>query len=230
MLNAKKISVSSNSTGSKQDPIPVGSYPCRVVQVLDLGVQPQRPYQGQDKPPAHEVMLTYEFTDEFCLDENGEEQEDKPRWLSETFPLRSLESDLAKSTKRYNAIDPDDTCDGDFTQLVGMPANVAVSHRDAGDKTYVNVAGVSTVRPKDAKRMPQLVNDPKVFALEEPDLDVFLSLPEWIQEKIKGNLNYQGSELQGLLEEEKPKKKEKAPTKPAPSEDAGDEEDEEWMD
>jgi hypothetical protein len=47
--------------------------------------------------------------------------------------------------------------------------------------------------------VPPLVNPPKVFDLDEPDMDVFGSIPEWIQKKIKGNLNFQGSVLQRNL-------------------------------
>jgi hypothetical protein len=35
--------------------------------------------------------------------------------------------------------------------------------------------------------------------LDEPDLEIFESLPEWLQDKIKGNLNYAGSALQAAL-------------------------------
>lgn len=239
-LNAKKVQAPKGS-GPKQDPIEPGTYPCRVVQVLDMGVQKQKPYKGQEKDPAHEIMMTYEFLDEFCLDENGEELEDKPRWLSETFPLRSLESDLAKSTKRYNAIDPEDAADGDFTKLVGSPCMVTITQREAGDKVYTNISGVATMRPKEAKKAPELVNPAKVFLLDEPDLEVFGSLPQWVQDKIKGNLDFDGSALEEALEggESKPKSKpkakkveEKEEKPPFDTEDVDDsedgEDDEEW--
>lgn len=203
-LNAKKVAHSSGSTGSKQDPIEAGTYPVRVAQVLDLGLQAQRPYQGQEKPPAHEIMLTYEFLDEFCLDENGEEDTEKPRWLSEQIPLRSLMAEKAKSTQRYKALDPDEEFDGDFTQLVGLPA-VATVVQNAGKgknagKVYNNISALSAMRPKDANKAPELVNPPKVFDLDNPDMEIFGSLPEWIQDKIKGNLEFRGSKLESLLD------------------------------
>ena len=85
-----------------------GTYPTRIVIVADLGLQAQRPFSGSDqKEPRREVLLTYEFTDEFQKDDDGEDIADKPRWLTETFPLYNLGADRAKSTKRYNALDPD---------------------------------------------------------------------------------------------------------------------------
>lgn len=215
-LNARKIK--SQPTGPQQEPIDAGSYPARVVQILDLGVQPQRPFQGEEKPPAHEIMLTYEFLDEFCKDENGEDIEDKPRWLSETFPLRSLDADLAKSTKRYKALDAKEVHGGDFTMLIDTPCTVTVvcnaGKGKNADKVYNNIQAVSAMRPRDAANAPELTNPPKVFVLDEPDLEVFKSLPQWLQDKIKENLEFEGSALQEALEGPQTPSKPKA--KPSP--------------
>ena len=218
-LNAKKIV--NNGGGVQQEPIEPGTYPCRVVQVLDLGIQKQKPFQGKPKAPKHEIMLGYEFADEFCLDEDGEVMEDKPRWLSEDFPLNSLQADMAKSTKRYNAIDPKDTADGDFTLLISYPCSVTVSVNpgkgaNAG-KVYNNVASVATMRPKEVAKLPELVNSAKVFLLDEPDMEVFGSLPEWLQTKIKGNLEFNGSALQKALGETPTEPNDATPEEDAPT-------------
>lgn len=224
-LNAKNKK--QQAKGPAQEPLDPGTYPCRVVQVLDLGVQTQKPFDNKPKAPVQEIMVTYEFLDEFCLDEDGEIQEDKPRWLSETFAFHSLDADLAKSTKRYRALDPQEVYEGDFTQLVNTPCMVTVVHNagkgaNAG-KVYQNISGVSAMRPKEAAKAPDLVNEPKVFVLDEPDMVIYKSLPEWLQEKIAGNLEFEGSALQAALEAdeapaEKPKAKPKAKPKPAPVE------------
>jgi len=44
------------------------------------------------------------------------------------------------------------------------------------------------------------VNPPKTFDTDEPDLDTFESLPDWIQGLIKDNLEYPGSALEAALE------------------------------
>src|SRR5574341_1285327 len=99
-LDASKVKLpKSDKAVMKTPPLDPGVYPTRLVQLIDLGLQPQRPYQGKEKPPAHEIMMTYEFVDEFLKDENDEDIEDKPRWYSETLPLYSLEADKAKSTQ-----------------------------------------------------------------------------------------------------------------------------------
>ena len=199
-LNAKKAP---KAGGKKQPTMEAGTYPARLVQIIDLGIQPQRPYKGEDKPPCHEIMFTYEFLDEFCKDDAGEDMEDKPRWISETFPFRNLEQDKATSTKRYYALDPDEVHEGDISKLIETPCmTTIVLNKGKGvnaDKIYENISNVSTMRPKEAAKAKALVNPPKLFLLDQPDLTIFQSLPEWLQTKLKSNLEYKGSKLEKLL-------------------------------
>lgn len=225
-LNAKKVPTGNSSKFKKQDPVEPGTYPARLVQIIDLGIQPQRPYKGAEKPPCQTIQLTWELVDEFMTDEDGNELEDKPRWVSETMPFRNLNSDLAKSTKRYKALDPKEEFEGDFSQLLGLPANVLLTTYEvkngpnAGSENN-SVDNVTAMRPRDAAKTPELVNEPKIFVLDEPDLEVLLSLPDFLQEKIKANLEYSGSALEAALEGDSGKAQGKA-KKPAeqPPEDA----------
>ena len=201
-LNAKKLPTPKTS-GPKQEAMEAGTYPCRVVQIIDLGVQPQRAFEGQPKPPKQHIRITYEFTDEFCLDEDGNEMEDKPRWLSEEMPFNPLSSDLAKSTKRYKAIDPNDDFDGDFTQLINQPCNVTITAtqgkgKNAGN-TYNNVSAVTSMRKRDADKCPELVNDTLVFLVDDPDMEVWGKMPQWLQDKITEGIEFKGSALDKAL-------------------------------
>lgn len=201
-LNAKNVPRQNN--GKKQPILDVGTYPARVVRIIDLGLQEQRPYQGKEKPPVHEIMMTYELLDAFMVDEDGNDIEDKPRWISETFPLHNIDVDLAKSTKRYKSLDPNMDFDGDFTKLVGMPCNVTIVHGEGrgpnAGKTYENIGSVTAMRAKDAGKASELVNESAVFTLDEPNAEVFNKLPDWLKDKIKGNLEFHGSALQEMLE------------------------------
>tara|TARA_R110000823_G_C15952958_1_gene502530 strand:+ start:14343 stop:15092 length:750 start_codon:yes stop_codon:yes gene_type:complete len=218
-LNAKKApKAGGNKDIVAQEALEAGTYPARVVSIIDLGLQPQRPYQGQEKPPKQEIKITYELLDEFCLDEAGEEIEDKPRWVSEDIPFNNLDVDLAKSTKRYNALDPDGSLDGDFTQLLGLPCLVTLNATQGkgknSDRTFNNVTTISQMRAKDVKKAAELVNEPKFFSCSEPDLEIFRSLPEFQQNKIKDNLEYNGSVLQKLLSPSKGEEPEQEPDLP----------------
>lgn len=191
------------SGGNRPPSLEAGSYPGRVVQVIDLGLQNQRPWKGETKSPAREIMLTYEFADEFMLDEDGQEQTDRPRWLSESFPLHNLEADKAKSTLRYKALDPTGRHGGDFLKVLGYAVNITVvqnPNKKNPERPYENIAGITAMRVKDIEKAPKLVNKPVVFDLEEPDVEAFLSLPNWIQKRIMENLEFRGSLLEVLLE------------------------------
>jgi len=213
-LNAKNVKSNAGGNFVEQEILDAGVYPGRLVQIIDLGLQAQRPYQGKDKPPINEIMFTYELVDAFMVDEEGNELTDKPRWVGENMPLNNLKADRAKSTQRYMALDPNGVHDGDFSALGGTPVNIALVHNKSGDKTYVNVANIAAMRPKDAEKCPPLVNPVKVFDLDAPDMDIFNSLPEWVQTKIKANLNFQGSPLQAALDGKQEDKKEAAPPPP----------------
>lgn len=197
-LNANN---SKNAGGSfKRQNMEPGTYPARLVSVVDLGLQPQRAYQGQEKPDAYEFMLTYEFVDEFMKDENGDDIEDKPRWLTEFMPLYSLSSERAKSTVRYNAFDPNHVHEGNWPDLLGTPVLVTVVNNPGkNDVVYDNIAAVASMRDKDAQKCPDLINLPMVFDLDEPDLEVFNALPTFAQKKIKDNLEFPGSKLADML-------------------------------
>lgn len=188
-------------------------YPGRLVQIIDFGLQAQKPFQGQEKKPVQEIMLTYELSDCFMVDEEGNELEDKPRWVSEVLPFYGLFADKAKSTQRYKAFDPTEEFEGDFSKCIGLPCNITIVNNKKGDKVYTNVANVAAMAARKAAALPELKNEPKVFDLDAPDLEVFNKLPKWIQEKIQSNLNYKGSKLEALLGGKQPEKKKEVPKK-----------------
>jgi hypothetical protein len=208
-LNLSAVTAKKDSKFPPQKNIVPATYPARFVQIIDFGLQPQKPFAGKDKAPAHEIGLTYELVDEFMKDEDGKDIVDKPRWVSETLPVYGLNADKAKSTMRYLAIDPEQKYNGDFAQLLGAPCLVTIVNNKSGDKIYDNVAAISNMRPRDAANCPELKNPARLFSLDDPDLEVFNSFPKWIQDKIKGNLNYKGSLLEkrlgGAPKEEQPK-------------------------
>lgn len=195
-LNARKVK--NTNSGPKAPLLDEGAYPARLVQIIDLGVQPQE-YQGEVKAPKNEIWTTYELVDEFMPDEDGEDDVTRPRWISESFPLNHLDSDRAKSTKRYYALDPKEEHEGEWSELLTKPVLVTIIQKETKTGEYNNVGGTSAMREKEASKLPDLVNEPKVFLMSNPDVEVFLSLPQFLQDKIKDGLEYEGSKLEELL-------------------------------
>lgn len=195
---------SSPNTGRRAPVLEPGSYPARLVGLITFGIQKQNPYEGQEKPPVAELHTTYELVDEFMPDDEGNPDESKPRWISETLAFHNLTQDKAKSTKRYLALDPDQEKGGDWSEVLGSAVLVSIAVKDgkgknAGNK-YENISGTASMRAKEAVKLPGLVNEPRMFDFYEPDLDKFLALPEWIQKKMKEALDYEGSKLEALVE------------------------------
>ncbi len=195
-LNTNK----SNSSRPDIPPMEPGTYMARTVIIADLGLQVQAPFKGESKPPVEKVSFTYEFVDEFLQDEEGHDLTDKPRHLSEDMAIYPLTAERAKSTLRAKALDPTDSTGGNLGLLVDTPCMVTVVHNPRKDGgVWENIANVAPMTTKAAKACVELVNKARVFDLDEPDLDVFKSLPNFIQKKIVANLNFEGSKLQEML-------------------------------
>lgn len=183
--------------GPRTPPLENGIYPARLVQLVNLGIQP-RSYKGEDKDPMQEIMLTYELADEFLVDENGEPDPSKPRWVSENFPLYNLGAEKAKSTERYKVLDPTGKVEGDFSKLMGVGVALSIvqnpSKKDP-TKIYPKISGVTSMREKDRAALPELVNEPRIFDCDAPDMDNWELLPDWVQQKIQQHLEFAGSAL-----------------------------------
>ena len=222
-LKPKKAKTANNF---KAEVIEPDSYPARVVQVIDLGTQPQPAFQGTEKPPRHTLWVTYEMVDLFMKDNDGNELEDKPRWFSERLALFPLESERAKSTQRYKAIDPKNKFDGDFSQILGQPCIVMVDQYKKKDGTLGN--GIGAVSPiMRGMVVPELSNEPKLFLMDEPDMEVFNDLPDFLKDLIKGSSDFPGSDLEALLAGEKPAPKKEPEEEPEATPEAQDEDSDE---
>lgn len=198
-LNARKI-VRKGGNFVEQPLLAVDNYPARVAQIVDLGLQDGGEYKGEKKAPVNKVYITYELVDAFMIDKDGKDIEDKPLWKSEDLNLLSPEMDMAKCNKRYKAIDPEEVFDYDWSKIIGQPCTVLTVHKESNGKTFCNVGNVSPyVVSKRNLELPELQNEGKMFTLDEPDMDVFNALPQWLQDKIKGNLEFKGSPLDLLL-------------------------------
>ena len=182
-------------------PLESGSYPARVLQIVDLGMQSQRAYKGVEKPPIEKVMLVYELLDEFLPNADGTDNLERPRVISENFGLHYLTSERARSTKRYFVLDPENKFNGDFSQLVGIPVIVTIVQNPGADgRIWNNVAATSPMRSKDAEKATGLVNPATVFNLDEPTMEEWNKLYPWVKVIVEGNHKFNGSTLQAMLQ------------------------------
>lgn len=200
MLNARNIPTSSSYKAHPA--VEPGAYPARVVLLANIGIQEQREFKGETKPPRMELLVTYELLDEFLPDTEGNDDLEKPRWLSERFGFMSLDSDRATSTKRYFALDPEEKYRGDWIKLIGTPCMVnVVNYENKNKEIKDKVSNVSSMRPKEASKAPELVNAPLSFDFYDPSLEDLQALPRWIRTVISQAVNYPGSKVEKLMEQ-----------------------------
>ena len=82
-----------------------------------------------------------------------------------------------------------------------IAVKVTKSGKNAG-KERNDIINVSPMTAKAAAKLPELVNPTKLFDFYEPDVEVFNTFPEWLQNKIKGAVDFPGSKLEVLLEDQ----------------------------
>jgi hypothetical protein len=189
------INATPKKKSTQRQLLPIGQSMARLVQVIDFGLQPQRPYNGQEKLPAYEVLLTFEFPEE-RIEQNGES---RPMWKSKRIKLSSDERSTCY--KLYNKLDPENKHRGDFGKLIGKECAALIVHDKGTGKNvgivYDNIADINPLMK--GMTVPPLENDPVVFDLTSPNLEVFESLPEWMQGLIKDNLEFDGSKLERAI-------------------------------
>lgn len=202
-LNAGAIKVARSRT--QQPVLEVAGYAARLAWVIDLGVQAQPKYDGQEKPPVQQIYTLYELSDEYMVDEDGVET-DRRRVIGEKLPLYSLSSDKAKSTKRYDVLDPSRVNGGDWSKLPATPCTVGVVQNPRDGVVWNNIGAVSSPPKMRGYVQPELLMEPVVFDMSSPDMEVYAALPDWIKTIIGKALNLSETKLGELLGQSAPVK------------------------
>ena len=168
-------------------PIDAGTYVGVCVGVIDIGEQKNDTFNTY----SQKAIFIFEIASERVMVED----EDKPRWLSETYTVSLNEkSNLAKMLISWRGKDfTDDELDGfDLASMVGKPCQLqvlVVQKKDGG--TCNKVAGVFGL-PKGFEA-PKPENPLMIYQVEDGENEMFLTLPEWIRERIKKSTEWQTS-------------------------------------
>lgn len=193
ILNAKKVENEVVSSGSSFRPaLEPASYPVRIVGIASLGKADKTNQAGEHKGTIERIGIAYQCLEEFnwtgdSSPEDPVEDEKSPVVLHEHLWMYSLEVEAATSTKRYNAIDPKDTFDGDWIKALDLPLNASAI---VDKKGYNKIAGVSRMNEKAEKKAEEGVLEPWVFDFYNPDPEVYAKLPylwkEFVIPEAKG--------------------------------------------
>lgn len=194
------MSLKVNESKQKQDlgRIDDGTYAARVVQIIDLGMQVQTDYKtGEPKTYDDgntvikpEVYINFEFpTERITIGD-----EDKPRWTGKQYVLSAHEKAALTSLMAAVAGGSNNVADA-----LGKPCSVTVGSTSGGNAKIVNVAPLMK-----GMAVPELENPATVFDFDEPDMEAWEKIPNWMKEKIKEATNYNGSKLSKLVKDGEP--------------------------
>ena len=169
--------------------VPAGNHIARCYGMIQIGTVEQE-YMGEKKK-LHKVMVDFELPMETAVFKEGEEA--KPFVISKDFTLSFNEkSTLRKMLEswRGKAFTDAEAANFDITKLVGAPCMLNIVHKASadGNKTYANITGI-TPMPK-GLQCPEQVNPTRLLAYDSWNQDVFMSLPEWLADKISATPEY----------------------------------------
>lgn len=176
------------ATGSNAEfkPVPEGSHMAVCYRVIDLGTQ-RWEYQGEPQI-GRKVMLFWELHGEADDGSALCTEEGRPLSISKKYTLSlgkkaNLRADL--ESWRGKAFTEDELAGFDIGSLLGAPGMVTVKHNQSNGKTYANVASVTRF-PAALKNMRPTASNPlQLFDVNERDMAVFDTLPEWLTDTIK---------------------------------------------
>lgn len=181
--------IASDSGGGNFKRVPQGVFIGRCFSLIDLGTQHTSGQYG-DKF-QHKIRIGWEL---FGDDEQGQpltievDGKEMPLTISKSYTVSlhekaGLRRDLA--AWRGRDFTEEEAKAFDVSKLMGAYCMVNVTTSETNGKTYSNVAGLTPLPGalKNAKPVP--VHENVVFDLDAPDMKVFATFHEKLQEAIK---------------------------------------------
>lgn len=170
------------TTAQAPTPLRAGTYPARLSQWIDLGTHPS-PFQ------AGKTLRTCRLT--FTLYLPNQEQ----RLVSKDFTLSlHARSGLRKFLESWRGqpMTPEDLSDFHPQRALEKPAllSVTLSDPDPQGRRWPRIAGILRL-PHGLPPPPDLRTPGRHFNLEEPSRPVFLSLPAFLQSKIRSSSEWE---------------------------------------
>lgn len=177
--------------------VPQGVWIGRCIKVIDLGTQTVE-FQG-DVKHQHKLQVTWEVLGE---DENGvplvveQDGVEVPMSISKRYTLSlhekaRLRADLeAWRGKPFTA---DELKGFDVSKLLGAYCMVNVVEQEGQNgKSYSNISSITPLPRELAKHKPDSKTPLVSFDVDQPDMKVFDTFHEKLQETIKASMEWQG--------------------------------------
>jgi hypothetical protein len=167
--------------GGERKICPQGMHVARCYQIIDLGTTEQG---GNYPGKKRKVQFLFETPYETAV--FTEDKGEHPFYIRCMYTLSMNEKAiLRKDVQSWTGkkMTDEQAAQFDIFSLLGKECQVNVVHTAKGDNTYANITAITPL----AKGMtcPAAINPLLAFSASQPDMEVFKSLPEFVQEKIK---------------------------------------------
>lgn len=181
--------IAKDSGGGNFKRVPAGVHIGRCYSIIDLGTQKTNGQFGVKL--QHKIRIGWEL---FGEDEQGQplvievDGKQMPMTISKSYTVSlhekaSLRKDLA--AWRGRDFTEEEAKAFDVSALLGAYCMVNVTTSETNGKTYSNVAGLSPLPAVIKKNKPAGVHEHVTFNLDDPDMEVFGTFHEKLQEAIK---------------------------------------------
>jgi hypothetical protein len=169
--------------------VPAGSHVARCYSMIQVGTI-ESEFQGEKKV-MHKVIIDFELPLETAVFREGEAE--KPFVISKEYTLSFHEKSTLRAhlqSWRGKAFTDAEAANFDITKLVGATCMLNIIHKASmdGTKTYANIASISPI-PK-GLACPDQVNPTRILSYDNWNQEVFMSLPEWLADKISSTPEY----------------------------------------
>ncbi len=181
--------IAKDSGGGDFKRVPAGVYIGRCYSLIDLGTQLSTGQYGEKM--QHKIRLAWEL---FGEDEQGQpltvivDGKEMPLTISKSYTVSLHEkSSLRKDLAAWRGKDftEEEARAFDVSKLVGAWCMVNATQSETNGKTYTNVAGLTPLPGALKNAKPAPVHANVLFNLDDPDMELFASFHEKLQEAIK---------------------------------------------
>jgi hypothetical protein len=182
--------IAKDSGGGNFKRVPSGAYIGRCYSLIDLGTQLTSGQYG-DKL-QHKLRIGWEL---FGEDEQGNpltvnmDGKTMPMTISKSYTVSLHEkAGLRRDLVAWRGKDfTNEELNGfELKNVLGQWAMISVVETENNGQTYTNIANINPV-PASIKKngLPEAHNETKIFDINDPDMDLFESFSENLQNKIK---------------------------------------------
>ena len=181
--------IATDSGGGNFKRVPSGAYIGRCYSLIDLGTQLTSGQYGEKL--QHKIQIAWELFGEdeqgnsLTVDVDGKEM---PMTIKKSYTVSLHEkAGLRKDLAAWRGRDftDEEAKAFDVSKLLGAYCMVNVTTSESNGKTYSNVAGLTPLPGALKNAKPAAVHANQVFDLDNPDMKVFNSFHEKLQEAIK---------------------------------------------